>query len=473
MWYLVGDLKLENILIDNNCSPVISDIDISVPNHDKRVSAALVWTRGHVEYMAPENLPPVSVPMALPSDIYAFGICLMKALGKTCVRDAETGVHVVPQSSADDDEGLEELLSQIMNLEPMLRLNAHQIVDHEFFPYKDSDELVFQNIRTAVEEINCADSSTKIAASEEESAPTIPQDAIPLVGLANLHNKQGKENINCCVCHSLKCVNDGILCAGGHFTCEECLGKHVEAEVVKGVSERRWMEIRNKFDGNKSIVRRTAAAIKALYPEINIDHDLDKTPWTELKMCEKWFSVTDFFTDRQCIVCPCHSLCKSAPFADTDVIRHISAEQCVSFRLAKDELIEWRHTCKSLDAIGSERDRIVGMSDVEEAATEARDHIITRIMPLNCPRCGVEFACFEGCLATVCATCACGFCSLCGNDCGTDATSHVLHCEYNTTGCLFASDDDFKDFQVARQNRMTEEYLSTLNDELREILGHA
>jgi hypothetical protein len=366
------------------------------------------------------------------------------------------------------------LLSQIMNFEPMLRLNAHQIVEHEFFPYKDNDDLIFQNIRCAVDEINSECSTQKsVTGGDENIIGRSIQDGVALVGLANLQNKQKRDSMKCCVCSTVTCVHDGILCAGGHFTCEACLGKHVEAEVLKGVGERRWMEIRNKFDGNKTIVRRTAEAIRALFPEIKIDHDMNENPWTELKMCEKWFTVTDFFTDRQCIVCPCQSQCKSPPYADTDVIRHITAEQCVNFRLAKDELTEWRLTCKSMDAIGAERDRIAGMSDLEEAAAEARDHIINRIMPLNCPRCGVEFTGYEGTLATVCTKCRCGFCSLCGNDCGEDSTSHVLHCEYNTTGCLCVSDDDYKDCQVARQNRMTEEYVSTLNDELRGLLGHA
>ncbi|CAE7484452.1 unnamed protein product, partial [Symbiodinium microadriaticum] len=476
-----GDLKLEKILIDGKCSPVIADIDISVPNQDRRVSAALVWSRGYVDYMAPENLPPASLSMSLASDVYAFGICILKALGKTCVRDVETGVHVVPQCA--EDEGLEEMLGHVLSGDPRLRIPSGKLVQHEYFEYADDagEELLFDNIRAAVEEHDSClkQNGNEIESVMDDDATVMSstsrmqvEDGIALLGLVKPEGrKKHRDFMKCVLCSAAVSADNGITCHSGHFTCDDCFGRYVHGETMKSISDRRWMEIKSKFDNKKSYIRRTAAAIKALYPEIKVDQIFEDDPWSDLKLCEKWFSVSDFFVDRQCIVCPNHILCKGAPFADTEIIRHINAEQHVDFSLARDELVEWRLTYKSQNAIARERDRISSLSDTEEAVDESRLHIVNSIIPLLCPRCGVEYTNFQGTLAAVCEACQCGFCSFCCHDCGADATSHVLHCEFNSTGCLFVSEDDFKDAQKTRQDRMVKEYLQSLTEEMRENMG--
>ena len=473
---LIGDLKLEKILIDSRFSPVIADIDISVPNNDKRVSATLVWSRGNVDYMAPENLPPASLPMSLSSDMYAFGICLLKALGLVCIRNTETGVHNVPQCG--EDEGLEELLGHVLCADPRQRIPAARLMHHEFFEYADEagEELVFENIRAVVEEANSTGEQQGFhgdsPVDDDVSVASRVSDGVALPGMAKADaRRRGGNNVRCVMCNTDVGADDGITCHAGHFTCEKCFGRFVDAETAKSISERRWMEIQSKFDNKKSYIRRTAAAIKSLYPEIKVDALFEEDPWSDLKVCEKWFTVTDFFLDRQCIVCPSHVLCKGAPFADADVVRHISAEQNVNFSLARDELVEWRLTCISQSAVTTERNRILNLTDIDDAVEEARLHIVNSVMPLICPRCGTERTECLNTYAAVCKSCRCGFCSLCCHDCGDDATSHVLHCEYNSTGCLYVSEDDFKDAQKARQDRMVHYYLQTLTEEIREQMG--
>lgn len=62
------------------------------------------------------------------------------------------------------------------------------------------------------------------------------------------------------------------------------------------------------------------------------------------------------------------------------------------------------------------------------------DRITNKILSLACPRCTAVFLDFTGCCALRCASCGCGFCAWCLEDCGTDAHKHVAHCEVKPPG---------------------------------------
>ena len=63
----------------------------------------------------------------------------------------------------------------------------------------------------------------------------------------------------------------------------------------------------------------------------------------------------------------------------------------------------------------------------DHARKAVKDHICEHILTLHCPRCKQAFVDFTGCMALTCsrAGCGCGFCALCGEDCGGDAHPHI------------------------------------------------
>eukprot|EP01133_Synstelium_polycarpum_P003478 gene3478-3969_t len=147
------DIKLENILVREDGTPVISDFDLSrevSPNS----GVPTTFGGGTSGYRAPEMEAGSSGSYA--SDIWALGIMLYKAhfpkARDPFLMPGETAI-AVPHT---DDRRLAALLSVLLQAAPASRPAAHQIAVHPYFVTSLVEDLV--NSRTLI------DSREKIAA---------------------------------------------------------------------------------------------------------------------------------------------------------------------------------------------------------------------------------------------------------------------------------------------------------------------
>jgi len=431
-------LKLANILIDDNACPRIADYDISMTSSERQVATTTSWSRGTIEFLAPEILPPISVPATAASDMYSFGVCLLKVMEKMCCRDAQNGVHVVP---VVDDLPLQNILALLLSAEPRARISAVDALKSEFF------------------------TSVELTMGEHELLKfKVSNDA------ASVENSMRSE---CCRCERVVDISDGVCCEQGHFVCDTCFDKYVWSECMKDISERRWMYIFDKERQSHHFIRRCDSAVIEHFPTLTAD-DFDSNPWTDYHRHIARFAVKDFFEDKLCIFCPYQrKQCTCEPLEEEIVFRHISPATLEVYKTSRNELIEWRRSHELLLKTQEARELIANISDVDQQAEEARSYIVETINTLKCPRCEAEFDNFGFSAALVCGQCGCNFCSYCVRDCGDDSVSHVVRCPNNVIGSLKVTEGEFKAEQLARQSRMTKEYVKTLPEETCARLGCA
>lgn len=121
-----------------------------------------------------------------------------------------------------------------------------------------------------------------------------------------------------------------------------------------------------------------------------------------------------------------------------DIAAHVSDDVFRKHLAARERVLEARLAAEFAQQQAELKRRME-----EQAASRiapVRNLIIDKVLTLACPRCGMAFVDFTGCLALTCSrdTCKAAFCGVCLHDGGTDAHAHVRSCEF-TNRDLFAS----------------------------------
>ncbi|GAM25816.1 hypothetical protein SAMD00019534_089910 [Acytostelium subglobosum LB1] len=150
------DLKLENVLVREDDTPVISDFDLSKDLSGGGGGSSVTLFAGGTEmYLAPEMKESKSTG-SYTTDIWAFGVMLYKAhfprARDPFLMPGEMSV-AIPQHP---DQRLTALLGSILQRNPSQRPNAHQIAVHPYFVTSLVEDLL--SSRTLI------DSREKIAA---------------------------------------------------------------------------------------------------------------------------------------------------------------------------------------------------------------------------------------------------------------------------------------------------------------------
>ena len=153
--------------------------------------------------------------------------------------------------------------------------------------------------------------------------------------------------------------------------------------------------------------------------------------------------------------------CPAEPFDDQTVARlSADAAQFGRYTRMRERLTEARLAKEAAAAQAAAVER--HLQKIEEMGAEvfkAREHIIERILTLQCPRCSQAFIDWNGCVALTCAAagCGCGFCGWCLADCGEDAHHHIQYeCSFRATEFDPTSDYFFpKKEQVEVQDAAT------------------
>ena len=216
---------------------------------------------------------------------------------------------------------------------------------------------------------------------------------------------------------------DGYECdnRGGerHFTCDDCLTRHVKEEMSKDIGR---LEAAN---GQVSCPCKT--------PALGCDN--------------------------------------SNAVSDADLFRH-APDGFPDYLEAKKKLLEKQlgETIRREERqrMEEEQARVARMDALQRGVHDARKHIVDELMTLKCPRegCRQAFVDFTGCFALTCSRCNCGFCAWCLDDCGNDAHKHVAGCRVNPQdGGVYGTKEAFDRWQEERRKGKVREYLQGIESE--------
>eukprot|EP00930_Biecheleria_cincta_P057473 TRINITY_DN43405_c0_g1_i1.p1 TRINITY_DN43405_c0_g1~~TRINITY_DN43405_c0_g1_i1.p1 ORF type:complete len:1004 (+),score=217.85 TRINITY_DN43405_c0_g1_i1:45-3056(+) len=360
-----ADVKPANILIGGDGHARLADFDVSVNAVTRTSTARLRATQTHVGYTPAFAAPELFQTGASPaSDMFAFG------------GTVETLLEA-------DDGSRDDFVAALKAPKPSRRPSSTRAMEHNFF----KPLFVWQR--------------------EEVRACCIMGS-----DLCNYGSREVK-------------LEEGILCTSseGHFTCKECLDKHVAAAVMA--------EMR---------VRRERAG---------------------------------------CVYCPKYPQeCQCQPYPDTYLARLVAVETFNQYNRSRISLLEEKkaHELEVLmqARLDAELRRLAKLDEEKRDVLVAVTHIREEILMLKCPRpdCRQAFVDFDGCLALKCSRCNCGFCGWCLKDCGTDAHEHVRSCRHKPRNAdvYYATLDEFDVAMKDRQRELLQKYLQKLDSKTREAV---
>jgi hypothetical protein len=167
------------------------------------------------------------------------------------------------------------------------------------------------------------------------------------------------------------------------------------------------------------------------------------------------------------IVCPMQ--CGSA-YPQPLIAAHVPVFEAILHsrdRLQEQQLVEQLE--QQYEArMEAERKRIQELRADELKIEQTVRHIQDKILTLKCPRCEAAFVDFNGCFALTCHRCRCGFCAYCLADCGNDAHAHVAQCPHRQQEGYGGSFAQFEEAQRRRRQRMLQDYIATVGEDIRE-----
>lgn len=133
-------------------------------------------------------------------------------------------------------------------------------------------------------------------------------------------------------------------------------------------------------------------------------------------------------------VCCVDPGCPANPFSDSVLAKALPEETFAKYSKAKEKVAEQRINAELEKGFEERLKKEREKGGAAQARQIVKDHINEKILTLACPRCGQAFLDFQGCMALTCsrAGCGCGFCAMCGEDCGNDAHGHIRE------GCPYA-----------------------------------
>jgi len=172
-----GDLRLQNILVDNNDLPRLCDFDQSIDSSYPFADTVLELQpcdQQALEYSAPELRSQPPAPKSQAADIYAFGGCIWKVFfaNNPCyMRDSDA--H--PEVPATTLPGLRLALEWLLKRDPQQRPTAHSALQFPFFTAKS---LISEEPSTTTRErLEAFRASIKLVyanAQNNENRPEIP-----------------------------------------------------------------------------------------------------------------------------------------------------------------------------------------------------------------------------------------------------------------------------------------------------------
>lgn len=209
-----------------------------------------------VEYLPPENIPPVSVPASEATDIYSYGICLVKVLDKKYVRSPSTGSSHVPdenQKALDESENrsLVSLITALLSPDAHVRPTASEALYSDFFTSAEllSHKSVFEDEFNEIRSRGKGDDEER----QEGDAP-FDRDFITI---------QAARDRSCSLCGSTVDMLQGVTCSDKHFTCSTCVESHLLSYLQTDVLSARSILLFDKATKKEVCVSRTPHEIIA------------------------------------------------------------------------------------------------------------------------------------------------------------------------------------------------------------------
>lgn len=123
------DIKPENILLDANFTPKLSDFGLSINCNNGECG-----TGGSYDYAAPE-LFQGNMNDRIISDIWAFGILLFAISEKHFPHNSGSDVLRGSLSINTDDRDLKRLVQMCTKIDPEERPKAHELLNDEYFHF--------------------------------------------------------------------------------------------------------------------------------------------------------------------------------------------------------------------------------------------------------------------------------------------------------------------------------------------------
>jgi hypothetical protein len=384
------NLKLENVLISSSYRCVLSDYDISYLGDNNRYNGTVhTPSKGFLDYLPPENLPPNSLPMSMASDIYCYGICLLRVLNKPLCRNRDNGLHAVGYFDREDAKnGFKELIEQILSIDPKHRPSTGDILASAYFLKWDENNWPSSNGEAMIEEGSISRSDREeienlkrggLVRADHRSLDAERDDdrSDDSSSVANIMQPSGSVIQQVYLQRQRVCVNcgfetdlsQGISCCGdspvsghSHFLCVSCLNQYVHSECSVDISSRRWLRIFDKTTKEEFHVRRSAEHIlpyfttkKKCHVE-GIHEILEKNPWSDLHEFNHEFDVREIYedhTEMMRIICPAyhtvtdlrekHLRCENL-FKREDLVKCLTPQVLYEFERSQQELLEWKLT---------------------------------------------------------------------------------------------------------------------------------
>jgi hypothetical protein len=193
--------------------------------------------------------------------------------------------------------------------------------------------------------------------------------------------------------------------------------------------------------------------------------------------CLQQFVLSEVTSNKQHIAaasgllrCPSPG-CRSAPFDQHTLAQQLPKATFARYLAAWQQCIEQQAMQLAAEQARAQQ----AAKEALDAATRARQHIIDSILTLQCPRCSKAFEDFDGCFALTCRDtagngCNTHFCGFCFEISAlADAHTHVTVCPYNTNARkgLFGRLEVFVEAQRVRRQRLTHQYLDSLDAAVR------
>jgi hypothetical protein len=386
------NLKLENVLISSAYRCVLSDYDISYLGDANRYNGTVhTPSKGFLDYLPPENLPPNSLPMSMASDVYCYGICLLRVLNKPLCRNRDNGLHAVGYYDREDAKnGFKELIEQILSIDPKHRPSTGDILTSAYFLKWDENNWPSSNGEPMIEEGSISrsdreeieklkrggsfvkadhrslDAERDDDRSDDSSVPISAQPSGSVIHQVFLQRQRV-----CTNCGLETDLSQGISCCDSastsaprcpHFLCVSCLNQYVHSECSMDISSRRWLRIFDKTTKEEFHVRRSAEHIvpyfttkKKCHVE-GISEILEKNPWSDLHEFNHEFDVRQIYEDHDemmKIICPAyhtvsdlrekHLRCENM-LSKTNLVKLLSPQVLYEFERSQQELLEWKLT---------------------------------------------------------------------------------------------------------------------------------
>lgn len=394
------NLKMENVLISSSYRCILSDYDISYLGDSNRYNGTVhTPSKGFLDYLPPENLPPNSLPMSMASDVYCYGICFLRVLNKPLCRNRDNGLHVVGYYDREDTKnGFKELVEKILSIDPNKRPSTSDILNSSFYRKWAEDNWVTigeepmieeggisRSDREEIENIKKCNSGKRPPGDSERESDDSSHSSVDITQPSgSVVNQVFLQRQRVCVnCGFETDLSQGVSCdcstatTSSHFVCSVCLNQYIHSECSVDIVSRRWLKVFDKTTKEEFHVRRSAEHIlpyfttkKKCHVE-GIDDVLEKNPWSDLHEFNHEFDVRNLYEDSHDmmkIICPAYHTvtdpkeksrrCENL-LSKADFLKFLTPQVLYEFERSSNELLEWKLTWEYSFRVTEERKQLL------------------------------------------------------------------------------------------------------------------